>query len=166
MSLKLLPRFTAIAACARNGVMGNKGKLPWHYPADLKHFRETTLNQVMVVGRKTFESMPPQLFKERTGIVLTKTHLIEATQQAHDLEALEKFYSQNPNLLGKTQFVIGGREIFDLFFNHELIERAIITHIHTSHEGDVNFPLEAIQGWEKKRLFDYPDFSIWEYRKL
>ncbi len=165
MSLKLLPRFTAIAACSRNGVMGKGGKLPWHYPADLKHFRDATLHQVMVVGRKTFESMPPQLFKERTGIVLTKTHLIEMAQQAHDLEELERFYSQNPNLLDKTQFVIGGREIFDLFFKHQLIDRAIITHIHSPHEGDVAFPLEQIRAWEKKTVLDNPEFSICEYKK-
>jgi dihydrofolate reductase len=65
------PRITLIVARAQNGVIGRGGKLPWHIPADLKRFKALTMGSAMVMGRKTFESLPG-LLPGRRHIVLTR----------------------------------------------------------------------------------------------
>jgi len=65
------PAITLVVARARNGVIGRGGKLPWHIPADLKRFKALTMGTAMIMGRRTFESLPGQL-PGRRHIVLTR----------------------------------------------------------------------------------------------
>src|SRR5207342_1777646 len=65
------PRITLIVARAQNGVIGRDGKLPWHLPADLKRFKTLTMGSVMLMGRRTFDSLPG-LLPGRRHIVLTR----------------------------------------------------------------------------------------------
>lgn len=158
----LLPRFIAIAACDIRGVIGKNGTLPWHCPEDLQHFRKSTLGHVMIMGYKTFLSMPPRAFEGRTSFVFTKRHRIDnnVATQVNCLEELADIYSTSKHLLDKTQFVIGGETIFDLFFKHHLIGNALITHLHNSYEGDTYFPLRCLDGWVKETIQKNSEFSI------
>src|SRR5204863_8031072 len=81
------PRITLVVARAQNGVIGRGGKLPWHLPADLKRFKSLTMGSAMVMGRKTFESLPG-LLPGRRHIVLTtnRSWRAEGAETAHDLE--------------------------------------------------------------------------------
>src|SRR5881397_3028688 len=81
------PPITLVVARAKNGVIGRDGKLPWHIPADLKRFKALTMGSVMVMGRKTFESLPG-LLPGRRHIVLTRERgwSAQGAEVAHDVE--------------------------------------------------------------------------------
>jgi dihydrofolate reductase len=99
-----------IVARAGNGVIGRDGKLPWHLPADLKRFKALTMGSVIIMGRKTFESLPG-LLPGRRHIVLTRDKGWSApgAEVAHSAEAALGLANEHP------VFVIGGSEIFEMF---------------------------------------------------
>lgn len=106
------PCITIVVARARNGVIGREGKLAWHIPADLKRFKALTMGSAMVMGRKTFESLPG-LLPGRRHIVLTRDRNWEAkgAEVVHDKsEALK--------IAGNERIsIIGGAQIFALFLD-------------------------------------------------
>ena len=101
---------TLVVARAANGVIGRDGKLPWHIPADLKRFKALTMGSVMVMGRKTFESLPGVL-PGRRHVVLTRDERwhAEGAHVAHDIEEALHLAGEQP------VSVIGGADIFRLF---------------------------------------------------
>jgi dihydrofolate reductase len=104
------PRITLVVARAQNGVIGRDGKLPWRLPADLKRFKALTMGSVMVMGRKTFESLPG-LLPGRRHIVLTRDRAwkAEGADVAHSVDEAIR-------LAGASSIsVIGGADIFALF---------------------------------------------------
>ena len=123
------PSITIVIARSKNGVIGRDGRLPWHLPADLKRFKTLTTGTAMVMGRKTFESLPGVL-PGRRHIVLTKDRSWSAAgaEIAHDPE-------EALNVAGKDRIsVIGGAEIFALFV--PLADRIELTEILADVEGD------------------------------
>jgi dihydrofolate reductase len=104
------PAITLIVARAQNGVIGRAGTLPWHIPADLRRFKALTMNSVMIMGRKTFESLPG-LLPGRRHIVLTRDRnwSAEGVEVAHDVEGALRLADNQP------VSVIGGGDIFSLF---------------------------------------------------
>ena len=123
------PRITLVVARARNGVIGRGGKLPWHLPADLKRFKALTMGSVMVMGRKTFDSLPG-LLPGRRHVVLTRDRnwSAEGAEIARSVdEALEL-------ARGERVSVIGGAEIFDLFL--PLADRIELTEVLEDVPGD------------------------------
>src|SRR6476620_3453762 len=104
------PRITLVVARARNGVIGRDGKLPWHLPADLKRFKALTMGTAMVMGRKTFESLPG-LLPGRRHIVLTRDTKWSApgAEIAHSPDAALKLANNEP------VSVIGGADVFQIF---------------------------------------------------
>jgi dihydrofolate reductase len=136
-----------VVARAENGVIGRDGKLPWHLPADLKHFKAATLGTAMVMGRKTFESLPG-LLPRRRHIVLTRDRAWTAAgaEVAGDVEEAMRLAS------GEPVSVIGGAEIIDLFLPHaEAIE---LTEIHATVEGDTFLPPFDRAIWRETRRED------------
>lgn len=127
------PPITLIVARARNGVIGRSGTLPWHIPADLKRFKALTMGSVMVMGRKTFESLPG-LLPGRRHVVITRDHDWSApgAEVAHSLE-------ESLELAGSGRIsVIGGAEIFALFLPRA--DRVELTEILEDSEGDTFMP--------------------------
>lgn len=140
-------RVTLIAAVASNGVIGRRGDLPWHLPDDLKHFKRHTLDHPMIMGRRTWESLPG-LLPRRPHIVVTRRegYDAEGAEVAHDLdEALARAAQHDP----REVFVIGGAELFALALPRA--DRLVITHVEADVEGDVRFP--AVD-WSKWRALD------------
>jgi dihydrofolate reductase len=118
-----------IYARAENGVIGNKGQLPWHLPADLKHFKTLTMGKAMIMGRKTFDSFPAPL-PGRRHIVLTR----DRNWQAHGAEVAHSV-NEALDLAGDEPVaVIGGAEIYALFL--PLAEWVELTEIAGEYEGD------------------------------
>src|SRR5690349_13210252 len=101
---------TIVVARARNGVIGRDGKLPWHIPADLKRFKALTMGSAMVMGRKTFESLPG-LLPGRRHVVLTRDRHWKAdgVEVAHSVDEAIAAVGTEP------VSVIGGADIFALF---------------------------------------------------
>lgn len=123
------PAITLVVARAQNGVIGREGKLPWHLPVDLKRFKALTMGSVMVMGRKTFESLPG-LLPGRRHIVLTRDRAWHAdgSEIAHDTrEALQL-------AAGEPISVIGGADIFRLFM--PLADRVELTEVLEDVPGD------------------------------
>jgi dihydrofolate reductase len=123
------PRITLVVARARNGVIGREGKLPWHLPADLKRFKALTVGSAMVMGRKTFESLPG-LLPGRRHIVLTRDREwhTEGAEIAHDVDEALQVAGDEP------VSVIGGADIFGLFL--PLADRVELTDVLEDVPGD------------------------------
>ncbi|HLL32133.1 MAG TPA: dihydrofolate reductase [Allosphingosinicella sp.] len=131
-----------IVARAENGVIGREGKLPWHLPADLRRFKELTMGTPMVMGRKTFESLPG-LLPGRAHIVLTRdpNWSAEGAEVARDVAGAIAL-GEAPRLS-----VIGGAEIFQLFL--PLADRIELTEVHARPAGDTVLPAFDPADWRE-----------------
>jgi len=114
-----------IAAVARNGAIGKKGKLPWHYSADMKFFKNTTMGHAVVMGRKTWLTLKKPL-AGRLNIVLTRDGNLEPQESLLVLSDIDSVLSFN-NSLTTDMFVIGGAQIYREFLPN--IEKWIITEV-------------------------------------
>ena len=124
---------TLVVARAENGAIGRDGKLPWHLPEDLKRFKALTMGTAMVMGRKTFESLPG-LLPGRQHIVLTRNSVWrpEGADIAYDPTAALAL-AREPRVS-----VIGGAEIYKLFL--PLADHVELTEVHARPEGDTFLP--------------------------
>ncbi|MFN3990192.1 MAG: dihydrofolate reductase [Erythrobacter sp.] len=127
------PEIVLIYARAANGAIGNEGDLPWRLPADLKRFKALTMGKPMIMGRKTFESLPG-LLPGRRHIVLSQRDdwRPEGAEMAASRDKAIALASQN-NDAGEIA-VIGGAAIYDLFW--PLATRIELTQIHEDYPGD------------------------------
>ncbi|MDP1525876.1 MAG: dihydrofolate reductase [Rhodocyclaceae bacterium] len=137
---------TLIAAVARNGVIGKDNALPWHLPEDLKHFKQLTTGQAVIMGRKTWESLPERFrpLPGRDNIVVTRNAGFDApgATVAHTLgAALQKVGA------GKTAYLIGGAELY----GHALpiAQRLELTEIDADIDGDACFPAFDRSAWQE-----------------
>jgi dihydrofolate reductase len=123
------PEIILVLARAKNGVIGVDGKLPWRIPADLRHFKQVTKGRPMIMGRKTFDSLPG-LLDGRRHIVLTRdaNWAEEGAEIAHSPEAALKM-ANGPHVC-----IIGGAEIYRLFL--PLADRIELTEVAASPDGD------------------------------
>jgi dihydrofolate reductase len=123
------PMITMVVARARNGVIGSQGQLPWHIPADLKRFKSLTMGSAMIMGRRTFQSLPG-LLPGRRHIVLTRSPNWHAqgAEIAHDVPGALRLAGDQP------VSIIGGAEIFDLFL--PLADRIELTEVLDDVPGD------------------------------
>jgi dihydrofolate reductase len=148
------PRIVFHVARADNGVIGRGGGLPWRLPEDLKHFKKLTMGKPMVMGRKTFESLPGRL-PGRRHIVLTRDEgwQAEGAEVVHSAaEALEAAGD------AEEIAVIGGAEIFALFMGEA--DRIELTEVHRTVDGDTKMPPLG-QGWRvTHREMGGPDFDF------
>ena len=125
----MTPEIVLIYARAANGTIGREGDLPWRLPADLKHFKALTLGKPMIMGRKTFDSLPG-LLPGRRHIVLTRGEgLAEGAERAGSIEEALALASA-ANDTGEIA-VIGGAAIYSLFM--PLADRIELTQIHAYH---------------------------------
>lgn len=136
-----MTRITFVVARAANGVIGADGTMPWHLPADLRHFKAKTMGRPMVMGRKTFESLPG-LLPGRRHIVLTRDATWEAAgaEVAPDLDAALALAGDVEEVC-----VVGGGQIYAQFM--PIANRIELTEIYASPEGDTHFPLTIGPEW-------------------
>jgi dihydrofolate reductase len=135
-----------IVAVDRKGAIGKGGKLPWHYSADMKFFRETTTGHAVVMGRKTWVTIGKPL-RNRLNIVLSRDSNIEPQESLivlTDVESVLSFYKS----LTTDLFVIGGAQIYQAFLPH--IERWIVTEVPLTVRGaDAFMPQGYLDGFKK-----------------
>jgi dihydrofolate reductase len=133
-----------IAALTQNRVIGKDNDMPWHIPEDLKFFKKTTLGKPMIMGRKTFESLPGLLPKRRHIVVTRQTNLkIEFAELAHSLEeAIDLAAQDNQEIM-----VIGGAQLYALAL--PMANRMYLTYIHADIEGDTFFPDFKQEEWQE-----------------
>jgi dihydrofolate reductase len=129
-----LPLVTLVAAIAENGVIGNGNQLPWHLPADLKHFKALTMGKPILMGRRTFESIGKPL-PGRRNLVMTRA----SDFNAPGVETIGGVDQALDATADATELmVIGGAEVFRLFL--PLARRIELTRVHAPIAGDTRFP--------------------------
>ncbi len=140
---------TIIAAIADNNALGKDNQLIWHLPADLKRFKQVTLNHHIIMGRKTFESLGKPL-PNRTSIIITRNKnykvagciLVNSLEEA--LKAAEK--DENP-------YILGGAEIYKQAI--EIADKLDITFVHHNFEADAFFPKIDTTIWKETSRQDF-----------
>lgn len=132
---------TMIAAAAKNNALGKDNDLIWHISEDLKRFKRLTSGHAIIMGRKTFESMPKAL-PNRTNIILTKKedYQPEGALVVHTVEAALALVKEDIQ-----PFIIGGGEIYRLFMGN--CDRIELTRVHHDFEADVFFPSIDTDKW-------------------
>jgi len=164
-------RISIIAAVAENGVIGRAGDLPWRLQADLKRFRELTKDHMVIVGRKTHESIVDRLgglLPDRRTILISR----QPGYNAPGCQAVQSWEEALRQVLSEEEvFVIGGAEIYRLALPHA--SRLYLTRVHSSAEGDAFFPafdrtewqLVSSESHEPDSKNEYPyTFEVWERR--
>lgn len=135
------PRIHLIYAVAANGTIGYNGTMPWHLSEDLVHFKQLTLGQPVIMGRKTWDSLPERFrpLPGRTNIVITRQAdwVALGALTAHSLEAALALCS-NPHSACQDVWILGGAEIYRLA--EPLASFAEVTEIHAEFVGDAFAP--------------------------
>ncbi|HXG75537.1 MAG TPA: dihydrofolate reductase [Gaiellaceae bacterium] len=131
-------KLALVAAVARNGVIGRGGALPWHLPEDLARFRDLTMGHPVVMGRKTWESLPERFrpLPGRRNVVVTRNPRWQATG-AERAGSLEEALALVAGV--ERAFVIGGSELFAAAL--PLADELLLTELDVEAEGDVVFPV-------------------------
>ncbi len=144
-----------VVAMAQNGVIGANGRIPWHLPDDLKWFRKVTMGKPVLMGRKTYESIPPRFrpLPGRQNIVLTRQPDYEApgAQVVHSVADALRAAAGAPELM-----VAGGAELYRLLLPQA--DRLFLTLIAADFVGDAFFPAydaaEWVEQWRQEHAAD------------
>ena len=145
MSQQSAPRVYLVAAVAANGIIGADGKLPWHIPEELRHFKRLTLGHPVIMGRRTWESLKGPL-PGRENIVVTRTPGYEApgAAVATSLSGALALCIGEPVV-----FVIGGTRLFEEAL--PLAAGMVLTEIRRDYEGDTWFPAWDRSQWRESQ---------------
>jgi dihydrofolate reductase len=158
-------QISLIAAVSKNGVIGKDSALPWHYPEDLKFFRQTTQDKVVIMGRKTFLSLNNKPLPKRLNIVLTRNLAYDAPgcRVAHSVDsALAIAREEKGN--DQEVMVIGGADIYALFLPDA--DRLYLTVLNQDFEGDVFFPTVKWEDWSLSEEKPHAEFVIKKFDRL
>lgn len=153
--------YSIIAAVSDNFVIGNGLKIPWHIPEDFKLFKERTLNNVIIMGKNTWDSLPIKPLPNRINIVLSKEK-IEITR-CFVVTNLDEAFNE-ASKYNKEIFVIGGASIYA-----QTIERAkylYISHVKGNFEGDIFFPKFDKSKYKVVEEKEFDKFTFKKYEKL
>ncbi len=134
-----------VVAIDRNRLIGDSEKLPWYLPADLKHFRELTTGNVVIMGRKTYDSIP-----ERFRPLPDRQNVVLSNQQGLQLEGVDVVNSLDEAIDAARDgeiFIIGGAKIYHLALPYT--NRMFVTEIDAEFEGDVYFPDPNWSNWRE-----------------
>jgi dihydrofolate reductase len=137
--------FSLIAAVAKNGVVGNQGTLPWHIPDDMAHFKTVTAGKPVVMGRKTWESLPERFrpLPGRRNVVMTRDagYVAAGAEVVAGVEAVQALLHGADEVM-----IIGGGEIYKAFLPYA--SKLYLTHVDVDYEGDAHFPPVDLRAWE------------------
>ena len=156
-----------IVAVSSNGVIGHDGGLPWHLPADLKHFKRTTMGHHLIIGRRTWDEVGKPL-PGRTMVVVTRSRRFapEGAKVVRSIEQALEIAAEDDE-----PFIGGGSQIYRIALARDLVDRIYLTRIHAEVEGDTFLPEIDLDEWEldseehheadEKNKFDY-SFLVYE----
>ena len=143
------PILAAVVAVATNGVIGRDGDLPWRIPSDLKRFKETTLGKPVIMGRKTWESLPRKPLPGRANYVVSSTLPgVEGAQVFADAEEALAAATREAQRAGVDEVcLIGGARLYaDLL---DQTQRIYLTEVDLAPQGDARFPALAPEHWRE-----------------
>lgn len=159
-----------IAAVAKNRVIGNSGALPWYIPEDLKRFKALTTGNIVIMGRKTFESILARIAKplpNRLNIVITSDREYVVPEGVEKfITPTEALHNINTNLDPQNQseiFFIGGSRIYDE--GVKIADTMYLTELKKDYEGDTFFPEFNSEEWDKEIQESHPEFDFVKYTR-
>ena len=140
-------------AKADNGVIGRDNKMPWHIPAELKHFKARTMGKPIIMGRKTFDSLG-RVLPGRPHVVISRSAL-SLPENCYAARSLQEAISTAQTLAEQGEVVvIGGAEIYRQAL--PLVDRLYLTEVHIEPEGDTWFPELNPGDWQETEREDVP----------
>jgi dihydrofolate reductase len=153
----MTPILSLVVARAANGVIGRDGDLPWRLKSDLALFKANTLGKPVIMGRKTWDSLPRKPLPGRMNIVLTRDGSFEPTNAVvceSFLEAVQMAKEQAEDDGVDEVCVIGGRALFEMALPKA--KRLYLTEVDATVEGDVTFPDFDETAWTQVRREEHP----------
>ena len=162
-----------IVAVSSNDVIGNNNKLLWNLPEDMKHFRQKTTGNVVVMGRKTYESIGRALPK-RKNIVVSKNHINDLSVEVIDDfdKAIVAARIAAPLTENGDVYIIGGATIYNQAMEVGIVDEISLTYINKEYEGDAAVtPLINATDWDMASLKSFPaqgeepNFTIFHFVK-
>jgi dihydrofolate reductase len=164
-----MSKISIIAAVADNYAIGKANNLPWHLPADLKHFRQLTTGHAIVMGKRTFESLPKGALPNRKNIVLTSVMSEGVNEGYFEADSLEDavYLCEHEEKV----FIIGGATVYKQSINK--VDTMYITWIHNDFSADTYFPEIDFNEWKEVNREDHnPDeqnlysYSFVKYERI
>lgn len=161
-----------IVAIAANRAIGKNNDLIWHLPADMRFFTQTTLNHIVVMGRKNWNSIPDKYrpLKDRLNVVVSRDTSFEddGCVVYHSIEDAIEAYRHDE----RDTYIIGGGQIYKYVLEHDLVDQMLITKIDQSFDADTFFPEFDESLWQKECIMEHPvdeknaySFNVWKYEK-
>jgi dihydrofolate reductase len=145
-------------ATSANGKIGYSGKLAWHLPSDLRHFKKLTDGHLVVMGRKTWDSLIVKPLPGRGNIVLSRTS--KHVENVTFIDSVETILDLADN---EDIWIIGGKQTYDLFMPYAAQLHVSVIPLHV--KGDVTEP-EILNDWVKSSCTSFPDFDYEIYERL
>jgi len=163
-----MSKISIIAAVADNYAIGKSNNLPWYLPADLKHFKQLTTGHAIVMGKRTFESLPNGPLPSRKNVVLTSIMSEGVNEGYYEADSLEDaiYLCEHEEQV----FIIGGATVYKQCIDK--IDYLYITWIHKDFSADTYFPKINFDQWEEVKHEDhFPDennqysYTFSEYKR-
>jgi dihydrofolate reductase len=151
-----------IAAHDPNLVIGMGGKLPWHIPEDLAHFKKRTRGHAVIMGRGVFEELKCKPLPDRRNVVLTRNRSYDNVEVCRSPEEALALLSDKEKV-----YIIGGAEVYKLFYR--ICNRLEMTQIHKSYQGDTFFPEyrhEIGKVWKEVARQEHDDLTFVDYTRI
>jgi len=160
-------RVTLVAAVAANGVIGADGEMPWHYPEDLRHFKDLTVGHPVIVGRVTYERIVDRIggpLPGRTNVVLTRRpdRVDTSSPRVRVATTVEAAIDRARETGDEEVFVAGGRSVYEQLL--PVADRMVLTEIQETYDGDTTFPGWDEADWQEIKREDRGVLSFVTYR--
>lgn len=149
-----------IVAYDKNRAIGKDGKIPWHLSDDLKRFKKITMGRPIIMGRKTWDSLPVKPLPGRLNIIFTRER---RSLDQPDVWWVDSF--ESAMAAGMDSFIIGGESIYKQALEKGIVNRVIASEVKGEYEGDTFFP-ELEGEWDRRIVEQYDEFDVVEYRKV
>ena len=156
-----MPEIIGIAAVAANGIIGAGNDIPWRLPADWMRFKSLTMGQVLIMGRKTYDSIGRAL-PGRTTFVITRDRMWRG-DGVRAVPSLDEAFEQALQLAPQTIFVAGGGEIYRAAWAR--LTGLEITEVHQDPDGEVTFPEIDPDEWLETDREPHDVYSFVSYRR-
>jgi len=162
---------TIIVAMDANRGIGKNNDLMWNLPVDMKFFKDKTTDNIVVMGRKNYDSIPEKYrpLPNRENVILTrnKDFKAEGCLVFHSFEEILTHYENEED---RTMFIIGGGEIYNLALEKDIVDEMYITKINKAYDADTFFPEINLREWRRLKILTNPEdkqheaeFDIWKY---
>lgn len=153
--------------------IGRDNDLMWHLPDDMKFFKESTQGQIVIMGRKNYDSIPDKYrpLPNRENVVLTRNNNFKA-EDCEVFHSLEEALDNYKNETERSVFIIGGGEIYRQSLEQNVVDEMFITHINHRYGADTFFPDFDLKKWRVETILEHPkderheaSFSILKYSR-